>query len=202
MEIVIQDRTGCGAAGRISPSKTRSGSRWSARIQPSRMIESGMPRWRSASTTVPRRKPFAKHSRTLSTSQHGTVLPSTKRPSHRLQSGRGSALAFVTWGLKDRGSCLPARACQRPNRSASRGCPTRRQADFSRNCLAVSSPLDPVLQRDAANDAMGQPDRSDWWMTSYQHLLRGGVPWAKSLKRSWGLGFILRGRGVRRSVLR
>ena len=45
----------------------------------------------------------------------------------------------------------------------------------------------------AANDAMGQPDRSDWWMTSYQHLLRRGVPWAKSLKRSWVLGFILRG---------
>jgi len=46
----------------------------------------------------------------------------------------------------------------------------------------------------AANDAKGQPDRSDWWMTSYQHFLRRGVPSAKSLKRSWGLGFLLRGR--------
>jgi uncharacterized DUF497 family protein len=59
--------------------------------------------------------------------------------------------------------------------------------------LAVSSPLDPVPQRDAASDAMGQPDRCDWWITSYQHLFHGGVPWAKSLKRSWVLGFILRG---------
>jgi len=70
----------------------------------------------------------------------------------------------------------------------------RWQADFSRNCSAVSSPLDPVPQRDAAYDAMGRPDRSDWWMTSYQHFLRRGVPSAKSLKRSWGLGFLLRGR--------
>ena len=62
--------------------------------------------------------------------------------------------------------------------------------------MAVSSPLDPVPQRDAANEAMGQPDRSDWWMTSYQHLLRGGVPWAKSPKRSWGFGIYSPGAGV------